>query len=117
MDNKNEPIPPPPALPETAPVAELTPEQAELRDKITAFIIEKWGIPLPACPYCRYVAWVADPLPVSLQRYGFPTGFGVPVFLVWCTNCGHEVPISVATTGLWNEVFPPVLPPDATAAE
>jgi len=74
------------------------------RDKIAAFLVEKWGATPPPCPYCRITAWSIDPHPVLLQRMGELPGFGVPIFLVFCQNCGHEVQLSVESTGLWEEV-------------
>ena len=76
-----------------------------LRDKLAEFLVEKWGLVPPPCPYCRIAAWSVDPEPVTLQRTGALPGFGVPVFLVWCANCGNEVHVAVAVTGLWEEAM------------
>jgi hypothetical protein len=89
--------------PESPPMDE---EQAQaVRERLQQHLIEKWGVVPPPCPYCRIASWSIDPYPTLLQRFGQIPGFGIPVFLIWCTNCGHEVPIAVASTGLWEEVI------------
>lgn len=81
------------------------------REKIQAFLIEKWGPVPPPCPYCRIAAWQIDPYAVSIPRYGpGHAGFGVPAFLVWCGNCGHEVYLSAAILGLFEDVTGSPLP-------
>ena len=77
---------------------------AARRDKIVEHLFRTWGAVPPPCPYCRVTAWEVDARPILLQRFTELPGFGVPVFLVWCSNCGHEVFLSVAATGLWEEV-------------
>jgi hypothetical protein len=62
---------------------------------------------------------------VLLQRYHAAVGYGIPVFLVWCTNCGYEVQISAAVAGMWDDLLnmppdaehPPVESPGLVAAE
>jgi|SRR5581483_1484747 len=91
----------------------LDEQQIQIQQRILQFLNEKWGQVPPPCPYCRIAAWAVDPFPVILQRHGQISGFGVPVFLVWCTNCGNELHMSVAAVGLWEEVMGSPLPPDA----
>lgn len=76
-----------------------------VREKVAAHLVDKWGPTPPPCPYCRYTAWNIDAAPIVIQRWGEAPGFGVPMFLVWCTNCGHEVFIAVSATGLWEDAL------------
>jgi len=98
-----------PNTPEVVPPEDSTGEEdaavsAARREKIVEHLVRTWGDPAPPCPYCRITSWQVDTGPVLLQRFGELPGFGVPVFLVWCSNCGHEVFLSVAATGLWEEI-------------
>jgi hypothetical protein len=68
---------------------------------VFARLVELWGTPLPPCPYCRYTAWSVDPKPVILPRIG-PGEDGIPAFLVWCSHCGQEIPISAQILGLYD---------------
>lgn len=105
-----------PILPEP-PTGGFTPEQLEILDALAEFLNEKWGIPPPPCPYCRITSWSIDPTVYNF-RHSAPRSpdisTGVPVFLIICANCGHEVPLSVAITGLWEKVFGE--PPDPQLA-
>src|SRR5438046_473483 len=96
----------PPKIPPGATGGEPLPPDLQARaDKIIEFLKSTWGDPAPPCPYCRRTTWVPDPVPTLLPRAA-PDQGPVPVFLVWCATCGHELCIAVAVTGLWEETFP-----------
>jgi hypothetical protein len=102
---------PAPDIPQEEPLGEETLKR--WRDRIADHLVAKWGPVAPPCPYCRITAWQIDPLPVVMQRFGGPAGFGVPAFLVWCGNCGHELHLSATVVGLWEEITGASLPEEA----
>src|SRR5690349_12661451 len=101
--------------PEEGPAAEELEKAAEEARKrrlarINEFLEEKWGKVPPPCPYCRVTAWNVDTDPIVFQRIDQIPGFGVPAFLVFCANCGHEIAMSAQVMGLWEDVTGHPLP-------
>jgi hypothetical protein len=98
----------------------ITPPSEDPRDvarleTLWAFLHDRWGDPVPTCPFCRRTSWSIDPQPVVLPRSGSGNHTGVPMFIVWCTHCGYEATFSAALPGLFHEAVELLLADEGTA--